>query len=231
VALAVAIVLALAPSAGAFRTEKLNFVANVSEDRVEGESEFDFAAAIDGVWAENMDRSRLELTITSDYDQSLSGEDEYDRLKTWVRYLIQQRPKDQWNPLIAVSTEGDHDLNQVQTLLAFGYRRHFGEGFVEITGGASKDVRTAEDWTGDIGALVSLERNSGRFTWTVNPELSYGMLGEVRYRDNRTLYSLSSGLSYRVTGGVGLSYRLQLNNTQGDDRRHQFLGISYGYKR
>lgn len=215
--------------AAAIETEKINFLANVAEDRVAGESEYDFSAALDAVWAEQMERARWEFTLSSDYDRSMSGEDEYDRLKTWVRYLIQQRPRDQWNPLIAISTEGDHDLDKVNTLVAAGFRRYFGGGFIEITGGASKDIQTGDDWVGDIGALVSIEEEFGRFTWTVNPEVNYGLLGEVRFRENRTLYTFSSGLKYRLSNGLGIAYRLQLNNTQGDDRRHQFLGVSYGY--
>jgi hypothetical protein len=229
IALVIAWTLASGMAALALKTEKLDFIANVNEDRVEGESEYDFSTSLDGVWATDMEDSRWELTMASDYDRSLSGEDEYDRLKTWFRYLMKQREETKWNPLIAVSTEGDHDLNTVQTLLALGYRKHFGQGFLELTGGASKDVRTAENWTGDVGALISLREDFGRFTWTVNPEVSYGVLGEVRFRDNRTLYSFSSALKYRLSEGMGIAYRLQLNNAQDDDRRHQFLGLSYSY--
>ncbi len=214
-----------------FRAEKLGVVANVTEEHVGGESEYDFTAALDGVWADEWERARLELTIDSDYDHSLTEQDEYDRLKTWVRYLFRERPKYAWNPLIAVSTEGDHDFDQIQTLVALGLRKHFGDGFIEVTAGGSKDLTTGDDWVGDVGALVQFERDWGRFTWTVSPEVSYGLLGELRFRQNRMLYSFSSGLSYRLTGDLGLAYRLQLNNTLGDDRRHQFLGISYSYRR
>jgi hypothetical protein len=77
--------------------------------------------------------------------------------------------------------------------------------------------------------MIQLQQDFGRFTWTVNPEVNYGVLGELRYRDNRALYSLSSGLEYEIADGVGLAYKLKLNNTQDDDRRHQFLGFSYSY--
>jgi len=218
-----------AGAALALETEKLKVVANLTENRVGVGSEYDFAAALDAVWATNHENSRWEITLDSDFDRSISGEDEYDRLKTWFRYLFKDRPDTKWNPLIAVSTEGDHDLDQVNTLVALGWRKHFGWGYLEFTGGASKDIRTAEEWMGDVGALVRLEKDFGRFTWTVNPELNYGVLGEVRFRDNRTLYSLASGLEYDIADGVGLAYRLQLNNTQQEDRRHQFLGFSYSY--
>ena len=215
--------------AQALETEKLKFIANLTEDQVGGESEYDFAASLDGVWGSREDESRWEITVNSDYDRSISGEDEYDHLKTWFRYMLKERPADKWSPLIAVSSDGDHDLDQVKTLVALGWRKHFNGGYVELTGGASKDVQTADDWMGDIGALVQVEKDFGRFTWTVNPEVNYGLLGEVRFRDNRTLYSFSSGLAYEISDGVGLGYRLQLNNTQQEDRRHQFLGFSYSY--
>ena len=195
-----------------------------------GESEYDFTAALNGVWADEWERARLELTLVSDYDRSLTGEEEYDRLKTWVRYLFREHPQEEWNPLIAVSTEGDHDFDQIRTLIALGLRKHFGDGFIEFTGGASKDLNTGDDWVGDVGALVQFERHWDRLTWTVTPQVNYGLLGEVRFRENRTLYSFTSGLSYRLSGRLGIAYRLQLNNTQGDDRRHQFLGISYSYR-
>ncbi len=213
------------------RVERLGLVANVTEEHVGGESEYDFAVALDGVWASEWEGARLELTIDSDYDHSLTEQDEYDRLKTWVRYLFRDRPADRWNPLVVVSTEGDHDFDQVQTLIAGGLRRHFGEGFVEVTCGASKDLTTGDDWVGDVGALVQFEKSWERLTWTINPEVNYGLLGELRFRENRMLYSLSSGLSYRLTGDLGIAYRLELNNARGDDRRHQFLGISYNFRR
>lgn len=220
-----------APPLFALETERLNFIANLSEKHVAGESEYDFSASLHGIWAQDMDRSRWEFTLMSDYDRALTAEEEYDRMKTWFRYIMTEREKTQWNPLIAVSTDGDHGLDQVHTLVALGMRRHFDGGFVEITGGASKDIRTAENWMGDVGALVSLQQDFGRFTWTVNPELNYGLLGELRVRDNRTIYTFSSGLKYHVSQGMGIAYRLQLNNTKGDDRRHQFLGISYSYRK
>ncbi|MFP4248263.1 MAG: hypothetical protein ACLFU7_01315 [Armatimonadota bacterium] len=221
--------LAAANAAWALETEKLKFVANLSEDRIGDDSEYDLAAALDAVWATDNPDSRWEITLNSDYDRSLTEAEDYDRLKTWFRYLLKERPQNKWNPLIAVSTDGDHGLDQVQTLVALGWRRHFDGGYVELTGGGSKDVRTSEDWKADVGALVQIEKDFGRFTWTVNPEVNYGVLGEVRVRDNRTLYSFRSGLAYEITDGVGITYKLQLDNTQQDDRRHQMLGFSYSY--
>ncbi|MGC9319349.1 MAG: hypothetical protein ACP5KN_15055 [Armatimonadota bacterium] len=220
-----------AAGAWAVQTEKLNVVANLTEERVQNESEYDLSTSVEGVWAQQETGVRWEFTLNSDYDRSLTAEDEYDRLKMWLRYLIQQRAKTEWNPLIMVSTEGDHDFDKVNTLVAAGYRKYFDWGFVELTGGASKDIQTGDDWVGDVGGLVQVEKGFGRFTWTVNPEVSYGLLGEVRFRENRTIYSLSTGLSYDIGRGLGAAYRLRLNNSKGDDRRHQFLGVSYSYAR
>ncbi len=223
-------VMLIAGPACALETERLSIVVNVTEERVQSESEYDFSASLEGVWGEDQQDARWELTVSSDYDRSLTAEEEYDLLKTWVRYLIRQRPREKWNPLIAISTEGDHDFDKVNTLVAAGFRKYFGEGFVEITGGASKDIQTGDDWVGDIGALVRLEKDFGRLTWTVNPSVNYGLLGEVRFRENRTIYTFSSGLNYELSKDMGIAYRLRLNNSQGDDRRHQFLGVSYRYE-
>ncbi|MFW6438080.1 MAG: hypothetical protein ACOCZ7_03605, partial [Armatimonadota bacterium] len=75
-----------------------------------------------------------------------------------------------------------------------------------------------------------IEKEFGRFTWTVNPEVNYGVLGEVRLRDDRMQYSLSSGLAYEISDGLGIAYELDLDNSQQDDRRHQMLGFSYLYQ-
>jgi hypothetical protein len=221
--------LAVPNVAWALETEKLKFVANLSEDRVGDDSGYDFAAALDAVWAADNQDARWEVTLNSDYDRSISNGEDYDRVKTWFRYLLKERPRNKWNPLIAVSTDGDHGLDQVKTLVALGWRKHFDGGYLEFTGGGSKDIRTADDWKADVGALVQIEKDFGRFTWTVNPEVNYGVLGEVRLRDERMLYSLRSGLAYEIADGVGLTYKLQLDNTQQDDRRHQMLGFSYSY--
>ncbi|MGI5816883.1 MAG: hypothetical protein ACOX9R_02180 [Armatimonadota bacterium] len=227
---AAALMLAVgANAAWSLNTEKLKFVANVTEERVADESEYDLSAALDGVWATDAEQSRWEITVNSDYDRSITDGEDYDRLKTWFRYLRKERPDHKWNPLVAISTDGDHDLDQVKTLVALGWRKHFDGGYVELTGGGSKDIQTAESWMGDVGALVQIEKDFGRFTWTVNPEVNYGLLGEVRFRDDRTLYSLRSGLEYEISDGIGIAYRLRLDNTGEDDRRHQMLGFSYSY--
>lgn len=223
----VAVMLAATADAQDWRTERLDIAANLTEDFAGGDSEHDFAFSLDTVLAKEHGYTRWEFTVNSDYNRSLTKEAELNRLKTWSRYLLQKRPKEKWNPLIAVSTEGDHGFHRVHALVAVGMRKHWKRGFIELTGGASKDVKTAEAWMGDVGALVQYERKWGRFTWTLTPQSNLGVLGEVRVRPDRLLYTLDTGLAYDVSEHMGIVYKLQLHNTQGEDQRHQFLGISY----
>jgi len=223
-------VIVVAPSvtvAGEWDTERLDITINLSEDYRDGERERDVAFALDSILAKAHGQSRWEFTVDSDYNRSVTGEAEFNRLKTWARYLMQKRPREKWNPLIALSTEGDHGFHSVHTLIALGARRYWKRGFIELTGGVSKDIKQHEEWVGDVGALVQYERQWGRFTWTLTPQGNLGVLGEVRLRPDRLLYTLDTGLVYDVGKHLGIGYKLQLNNTQGEDERHQLLGISY----
>ncbi len=223
------ITLAAVPAAwGEWETERLDIAANLTEDYRNGESEYDWATSVDSVIAREHGTQRWEFTVASDYNRSISGEAKLDRLKTWSRYLMLKRPKERWNPLISISTDGDHAFHRVQTLVALGVRKHWKDGFIEVSGGVSKDIKNSEDeWVGDVGALVQYERRWGRFTWTLSPQGNLGVLGEVRYRPNRLLYTLDTGLVYDVGRHMGVAYKVQLNNSGGDDQRHQFLGLSY----
>ena len=200
----------------------------LTEEHVGGQSSSDIALALDAIVSRPVGGGQFEFTVDSDYDRAFEGGDEdFDRLKTWMRYLLDTNPDKKWVPLIVVSTEGDHGLDVVQTLAAFGWRKYMRHGFVELTAGASKDVQAAEPWVGDVGVLFNMERRWNRFTWDVRPSASMGVLGETHLRDEELLYSLSTGLNYEVGGNLGVAYRIQFNNTQGEDQRHQFLGISY----
>lgn len=214
-------------AADGWNTERLDAALNLTEDFRGGESEHDWAFALDSILAKDRGQTRWEFVLDSDYHRSLTGQTELNRLKTWSRYMLQKRPREQWNPLIAISTEGDHSFESVHTLIALGARKHWSQGFIELTAGASKDVKTAADWVGDVGALVQHQRRWGRFTWTLTPQGNLGVLGEVRLRPDRLLYTLDSGLVYDVGRHLGIAYRLQLSNTLGEDQRHQFLGLSY----
>ena len=217
-----------APAAAeGWSVDKLAMAATITEESVGGDSSADIALAVDATLSRPLGRGRFEFTLDSDYDKSFGDDDEFDRLKTWFRYLLSADDDREWVPLVVISTEGDHSLNSLQTLAAFGWRRNLGGGFLEITGGASKDVKTAQEWTGDVGVLFSFEKNWRRLTWNVRPEASYGVLGETRLRGDRLLYTLSTGLNYEVGEHLGIAWRIQFNNMQGDSRRYQLLGISY----
>lgn len=209
-------------------TDKLAVALTLTEEHVGGNSSSDIALALDAIVSRPLGSGQLEFTVDSDFDRAFEGGDEdFDRLKTWARYLLDSNPEKKWVPLIVISTEGDHGLDVVHTLAAFGWRNHLRHGFVELTAGVSKDVQAAEPWVGDVGVLLSMEQRWNRLTWDVRPSASMGVLGETRLRDNELLYSLSTGLNYKVGGNLGVAYRIQFNNSQGDDQRHQFLGVSY----
>ena len=228
VTLALICVIPAAVYASDWSTDKLAVALTLTEEHVGGQSSSDLAFALDAVVSRPTGSGQFEFTVDSDFDRAFEGgDDDFDRLKTWMRYLLDTSPDKKWVPLIVISTEGDHGLDVVQTVAAFGWRKHMRHGFVELTAGASKDVQAAEPWVGDVGALVSMEQRWDRFTWDIRPSASMGVLGETHLRGDRLLYSLSTGLNYKVGGNLGVAYRIQFNNTQGEDQRHQFLGVSY----
>ncbi len=209
-------------------TDKFAVALTLTEEHVGGQSSSDIAVALDAIVSRPMGSGQFEFTVDSDYDRAFeSAEEDFDRLKTWMRYLLDTNPDKKWVPLIVVSTEGDHGLDVVQTVAAFGWRNYMRHGFLELTAGASKDVQAAEPWVGDVGLLFDMERRWNRFTWDIRPSASMGVLGETHLRGEELLYSLSTGLNYKVGDNLGVAYRVQFNNTQGEDQRHQFLGISY----
>jgi len=209
-------------------TDKFTLALTLTEEHVGGHSSSDIATALDAIVSRPMGKGRLEFTVDSDFDRAFEGGDEdFDRLKTWSRFLLDVNPDKKWVPVIVISTEGDHGLDVVQTLAAFGWRNYMRRGFVELTAGASKDLQAADPWVGDVGMLVDMQQRWNRLTWEVRPSASMGVLGETHLRGDRILYSLSTGLNYEVGDNLGVAYNIQFNNTQGEDQRHQFLGISY----
>ena len=105
-------------------------------------------------------------------------------------------------------------------------RRESSHGFIELTGGVSKDVRSAESWAGDVGVLLQDQRHWGRLGLTVNPEASYAVLGEFRV-SKKTRYALDVNLDYGLSGKLGLTYRIHHNNFTGSSQRRQYLGLAY----
>ena len=185
----------------------------------------DYAWSLDGAWSDRWGAHDVTLTVDSDYSR---GDDspKYDRLKTWWRYSLKDQPATKWTPLVLVSTEGDHRADQLQTVAALGLRKSNPHGFVELSLGASKDVRTADPWTGDLGLTVGYERRFGNLGWSLKPQGAFGALGEARLRPDRFLYTMDTSLDYRLTNKMALSYRLQWGNTLADAQRMQFLGLT-----
>lgn len=207
--------------------DKFQVGLSITENKSEGDSLRDFSWNFDGLWTRHGRGKLFSITIDSDYSKATRGGARLDRLKTWLRRIYQNRPPERWNPVITVTTEGDHDLGTVLTLVAGGMRKEFARGFVELTGGASKDVRTSEGWAGDIGALFQYRQAWGRVGLTVNPETSYAALGEFRLRKDRLRYTFDVSLDYSLAEKLSVTYRVHRNNSTGISQRRQYLGLTY----
>ncbi len=207
--------------------DKFEIGFSIAESKGDSGSSRDYSWNFDGLWTRHHPTRLFSITVDSDYSKAENGGSEVDRLKTWLRRIYQNRPAEQWNPVVTISTEGDHDCDTVLTLVAGGMRKEFPRGFLELTAGASKDVRSAESWAGDIGALFQYQRQWGRLGLTVNPETSYGMLGEFRLRRKRLRYTFDTSLDYSLGKKLSLTYRLHRNNFKGTSQRHQYLGLTY----
>ena len=207
--------------------DKFEISASISENESAGGSSRDYSWSFDGLWARHGQDRLFSITVDSDYSRQDTAGTKVDRLKTWFRRIYQDRPATEWNPVITLSTEGDHSFDRVLTLLAGGMRREFSGGFVEFTGGASKDVRSSEGWAADVGALFQYHRDWKRLGLSINPETSYDVLGEFRVRRKRLRYTFDVSLDYTLTGKLGITYRLHRNNFTGSSQRRQYLGLMY----
>jgi len=207
--------------------DKFEIGLSIAENQGDAGTSRNYSWNFDGIWTRHHPGRLFSITVDSDYSKADDGGSKVDRLKTWLRRIYQHRPATQWNPLITISTEGDHGCDTVLTLVAGGIRKEFARGFIEFTGGASKDVRSPECWAADIGTLLSYRRQWGRMGLTVNPETSYGMLGEFRVRRKRLRYTFDVSLDYSLGGKLAATYRLHRNNFTGTSQRHQYLGLTY----
>lgn len=215
-----------AACAHAIDTRDLKIALSLASDDSGDDSESSYSWAMDGTWALQRASQEYSLKIDSDFSRS-DDASEFNRLKTWWRYMWKDVPATRWRPLVLISTEGDHGLHQVHTLGAFGYQRKYSWGILEFTAGASKDVKTAESWVGDVGALIDYQQRWGKLTMGVNPSGELGVLGEVRRRADDFRYSVDTNLDYEIGSHLQASYRLHFGNTTKDSRRSQFLGITY----
>ena len=154
-------------SAADWTQDQFEISASLSENKGAGGSSRDCSWSFDGQWTRHKPRRLFSTTVASDYNRADTAGTKVDRLKTWFRRIYQDRPATEWNPVITLSTEGDHGFSSVLTLLAGGIRREFPRGFVELTGGASKDVRSAEGWAADVGVLFQYHRDWKRLGPTI----------------------------------------------------------------
>ncbi len=210
----------------AAETEKLKLSLSLTSKSGGGDSSTDLAWAGNGKWLWGSTPHLFSLETNSKYTKSDDGA-KYDRLKTWWRYRWKDVPATSWHPLCLISTEGDHGLDSVHTLGAFGFAKDYGYGTIEVTAGASKDIKLHEAWVGDVGVLVSYERRWGKLQWDLQPQGEMGVLGDVRLRGDRLRYNIDTGLDYDIGGNLRASYRLTFGNTTEESRRTQFLGITY----
>lgn len=212
--------------ASAVETDKLKLSLSITSKAGDGGSSDSYSWAGDGTWSLKEDYRKLSLQTQSRYSK-LDDDREYDQLKLWWRYTWLNVPDSKWHPVVVLSSDGDHDFGKVFTLGAFGYRKDYGPGDIELTFGASKDIRTAEAWTGDVGVLFDYAHKTGKLSMGVNPHADYGLLGEVRFRDNRFRYMVDTDLGYDIGDRLKASYRLSWGNTTDDASRIQFFGITY----
>ena len=207
--------------------DQFEICASIAQNEGQGASSRNYSWAYDGLWTRHGEDRIFSITVDSDYSKLSGGGTKLDRLKTCLRRIYQSKPATEWNPVITLSTEGDHGADTVLTLLAGGMRREFARGFIELTAGGSKDVRSAESWVADVGALFQYKRTWNRLELNVNPEATYDMLGEVRVRKKRMRYTFDVSLDYGLTGKLALTYRIHRNNFTGFSQRRQYLGLMY----
>ena len=178
--------------------------------------------ALDGLYEKPAGRWLYSLTVDSDYT---GGDAELDLLRTWWRFMPSKQQD--WMPVFLISTEGDHSLDRLSTLAAVGVRHPIAGGFLEFTAGASKDVKTSEDWKADFGVLVDVRKQWGRFSAGVKPQGKMFTTDEVRVRGGEWRYSVDFDANYALDDHMGLGYHLVRSNLSGDLQSDQFIGITY----
>jgi hypothetical protein len=214
----------------AIDTEKLKMSISISDVNGNGNSSTTCAWAGDGTWSVKNQQEKISFQVQSRYSQTDSGK-KYDQVKTWLRYTWNETSSKKWQPVIVLSTSGDHDFGEVFTLGAFGYKKNYGEGNIEITTGISKDLRTADKWTGDIGILFDYSTRHGKFSAGVKPQSNYDVLGDVRFRDGRFRYTIDTDLNYDIGDNLCATYKISWSNTTTGTDKIQFIGITYEQKK
>ncbi len=212
-------------------TEKIDIVLSAAERAGGGSSEWTVSWNLDGQFGTPLLGKALAITVDSDYSRGDTST--LDRLKTGFRLLPEnyEEKKRHWVPVYLLQTEGDHGIDSLHTLLATGLRQQRTYGFVEFTGGASRDVQTSQPWVGDIGATFGYEKQIGK-KWKVStgPKGEVGAIGEIRGTRDRFRYSWDVAVDYKASEKLGLGYRFWTGNTVPDARRTQWLGLTFSAK-
>ena len=220
------------PGAWALEPVRMNAILSATETRGADDGNWSFTWSFDGAWRALTDSNRLDVTLNSNYARSERAR--LDRLRTGFRWLDKDYGEDKgrWYPVYLLQTEGDHSINSLHTLVAAGFRQEHGYGYLEVTAGASRDVRAADTWTGDVGLEFSYEREIlDRWTVRTGPKAEYGALGSARLRGDRIRYSWDFNLTYQATDRLGIGYRLWTGNTVPNSDRTQWIGLTYRYRR
>jgi hypothetical protein len=225
-----ALSIASSPAAAAgFETKKLGVLISANERRGET-SEWTYAWALDGQWERKGQQHVVAIALDSDYGRSDTSTT--DRLLTSLRLIGNRDIKtSRWRPVMLAQTEGDHSFESALLLLALGVRQDYRYGFIEFTGGASRDIGGADDWSGDVGLAFAYARNlSERWKVRTGPKAQYGTLGELRLRDDRLRYSWDLNLDYQIHEKCSLGYRLWVGNTVPGTERTQWVGVNFKVK-
>jgi hypothetical protein len=208
-------------------TRKFKVLLSASEARSEDEGVWTYA------WAMDAEFQRGILNFTMDSDYSKTEDVRLDRLKTAFRFMDKNYGKDRyrWYPLVLIQTEGDHDGDSIHTLTSTGVRQQRRYGYIEVTGGASKDMKTSDPWVGDIGCQVMYDRQLGpKWRFKTGPRTEVGILGNVRLRPDQVRYSWDAALDYQMTNNFGIGYQLWVGNTVPGSERTQWLGVTFQKK-
>lgn len=216
--------------AGKVTTTMLQVLISANETRGASGSAWTYAESLDGQWAWQGKHTGLEFTVDSDYSRSDTAIT--DHLLNSLRWIGARDPNAQgWKPVFLAQTEGDHSFDSAMLLLALGMRRQYRYGFIEFTGGSSRNIGFEDSWVGDVGLAFSYERTfAKRWKLHTGPKAQYGTMGELRLRDDRLRYSWDLNLDYQIAKACSLGYRLWTGNTAGDTERTQWIGLNFKVK-
>lgn len=207
--------------------DKANLLVSISENKTDTASNLTVAWAFSGHWKDVGKHYTFDITANSDYTKSPGSH--LDRLQTSWR-LISNNTKG-LKPVALLQTEGDHFAHtSLNSLFALGIRQDLKTGFIELTFGASKDLRTNQSWNGDTGIEFAYEKNFGRLHFRSGPKYEIGTIGSARFRQDRFRYSWDTNLGYQLGPKLSLNYRLWVGNTIPGARRSQWLGLGITFK-